>query len=97
MELFFIGIVASLFILFLLYLFFTSKRFRSKLRTLALGGDNFVSLYPNPGIQLGSFHWCKARGRHQGWQPNKAGLRPGERIDEGEPGYKARMQYLGKE
>lgn len=27
----------------------------------------YVRLRPNPGFRIGSFHWCKARGRHREW------------------------------
>ena len=86
--------LAVLVTVILLWRFFTSARFRSKRRSIEFGPDGFISLWPNPGIQIGTFHWCKARGFHEGWRPNKLGLNPKKKIDEGEPGYEARIKFL---
>lgn len=71
---------------------YRSERFRSKIRSIEWG-DSFISLWPNPGFQIGKFHWCKAKGWHAGFRPNKEGLEPGTMADEGTELYEKRMAY----
>lgn len=56
--------------------------------------DGFLMVYPNPGIQIGDFHWCKWRGRHAAPRPWKLGLGPGQLAEEGSELYERRMRYL---
>lgn len=39
------------------------RRFKGKARILGRKRHNYVRLFPNPGLQIGSFHWCRAKHR----------------------------------
>lgn len=38
-------------------------RLPKQLRALTFGRGNYVRFYPNPGVAIGDFHWCRNRGR----------------------------------